>query len=75
MPMRDVKSNNVGVITTAETKENGVLLMQSILSNGIIFRAKEVFSVGTTAWRQTDDGTEAERFEEMSALKVELELD
>lgn len=63
MPMRDVKSNNVGVITTAETKENGVLLMQSILSNGIIFRAKEVFSVGTTAWRQTDDGTEAERFE------------
>lgn len=64
LPMRDSKSNNVGVITTAETKENGVLLLQTILSTGTIHRAKNVFSVGTTAWRKGDDGSETDRFDQ-----------
>ena len=62
LPMRDPKSGNVGVITTAETKENGVLLMQSHLSSNNIARDPKAFSVGQTAWNQKDKTSDADRF-------------
>ena len=82
-PMRDLKSGNIGVITTgrpdpslaptliltltllaAETKENGVLLFQTILSNRILNRSDKVFSVGTTAWKTGENRSDSERFED-----------
>ena len=63
-PMRDHKTNNVGVITTSETKENGVLLFQSILSSQTLCKSNKVFSVGTTGWKTGDNRTDAQRFEE-----------
>ena len=62
-PMRDSKSKNIGVITTAETKENGVLLMQSHLSTGTLRRSNKVFSVGTTAWKSGDASSDGDRFD------------
>ena len=63
-PMRDIKSGNIGVITTAETKENGVLLLQTILSNKILYKSNIVFSVGTTAWKTGEKKSDGERFED-----------
>ena len=62
--MCDHKTGNVGVITTAETKENGVLLLQSILSSQTLCRSNKVFSVGTTVWKSGDKRTDAKRFED-----------
>lgn len=62
-PMRDKRTQNIGVITTAETKENGVLLLQNALSTGTILRANRNFSVGTTAWRKDKELSDDQRFE------------
>ena len=51
-PVKDEKSGMVGVITTSQTKENGVLLLQSILQDGRIMRAENCLTVGNSAWVQ-----------------------
>jgi hypothetical protein len=59
---RDKKSNNIGVITTADTKENGVLLLQALLSSETVAIHKAPFSVGTTAWNSKDGTNSIDRF-------------
>lgn len=63
VPFTDPKSGNVGVITTQETKENGVLLLQTALQDHRIRRAKRVFSVGTAAWGLTQAVDPQARFD------------
>ena len=60
--MKDHKSGNVGVITTAETKENGVLLLQSALQDSRIKRSARCFSIGNSAWVTQAATSAEERF-------------
>lgn len=63
--IRDDKSGNVGIITTNETKENGILLAQAAITNNIIFKVKTgAFSIGRTAWHGDDGKTNDKRFQE-----------
>ena len=64
IPMCDERSGNVGVITTQESKENGVLLMQTALQNNMVRRASEVFSVGLAAWNPSVPTSRVERFDQ-----------
>ena len=64
-PVRDEKTNNVGIITTQESKENGVLLTQAAVTNNMITRVKDkAFSIGKTAWHGDDGKTMDQRFRE-----------
>ena len=64
LAMLDEKSKNVGIITTQESKENGVLLMQTALQNRKVRRAEAVFSVGLSAWHAEVPTSEVERFDQ-----------
>ena len=60
--MTDAKTGNNGVITTNETKENGVLLAQNAINSGLFRVHKDVFSIGDTAWKGDDEMTPESRF-------------
>ena len=62
LPMCDERSGNIGVITTQESKENGVLLMQTALQNKMVRRARNVFCIGASAWLTGVPTSEEERF-------------
>ena len=65
MPIRDEKSGNVGIITTQESKENGVLLTQAAIGNNMVTKAKSAtFSIGKTAWHGDDGKSMEQRFQE-----------
>ena len=62
-PIKDKRTKNVGIITTQESKENGVLLAQTAISNNMVTRAQDkAFSVGRTCWHGSDGKTNQERF-------------
>ena len=64
-PVCDEKTGNVGIITTQDSKENGVLLAQAAITNNMITRARDgAFSIGKTAWHGDDGKTMAQRFQE-----------
>lgn len=63
--IKDEKTGNVGVITTQDTKENGVLLAQAAITNGMVTRAADhAFSVSKTVWHGDDGKTMSQRFQE-----------
>ena len=60
--MTDHKTGNSGIITTNDTKENGVLLVQSAINSNLFGLHEKVFSIGETAWKGDDDLTPESRF-------------
>tara|TARA_A100001015_G_scaffold60604_1_gene66822 strand:- start:4084 stop:4488 length:405 start_codon:yes stop_codon:yes gene_type:complete len=60
--MTDHKTGNSGIITTNDTKENGVLLVQSAINSNLFGIHKDVFSIGETAWKGDDEQTPESRF-------------
>lgn len=70
LPMVDERSGNVGIVTTQESKENGVLLMQTALQNKKIRRSESVFCVGLSAWTAGVATSPVERFDQCTGEAI-----
>ncbi len=68
--MLDERSGNVGIVTTQESKENGVLLMQTALQNKNIRRSESVFCVGLSAWTAGVATSPVERFDQCTGEAI-----